>query len=182
MKYNLIINDREFEVEVGAIQDGYAQVYVNDEAFEVDILNFQKLSQPLAAPRRAQPVMARRVAQPVVARQPQQISAPRVPVQAPAKQVKAAVPPPAASKPAAPKATVSATGAGGGAIKAPMPGLILGIKVQVGDVVKAGQVVAVMEAMKMENDLPSTLDGTVKEICVQKGAQVSTGDVLIVVG
>ncbi|MBF0204489.1 MAG: acetyl-CoA carboxylase biotin carboxyl carrier protein subunit, partial [Desulfamplus sp.] len=56
------------------------------------------------------------------------------------------------------------------------------IKVKVGDQVKSGQVVAIMEAMKMENDLPSALNGTVKDIRVQKGAQVSTGDVLIVIG
>lgn len=187
MKYNLIINDKEFDVEVGAVQDGYAQVFVNDELFEVGIESYQ-VQQP--APRRAQPVMARRVAQPAVARQPQSspvvrqsqpTAAPRQAVQPapPKQQLKAAPQPAPAAKPAAPKA---AAASGAGSIKAPMPGLMIDIKVKVGDAVKIGQVVAIMEAMKMENDLPSTLNGTVKEVCVQKGAQVSTGDVLIVIG
>ncbi len=181
MKYNLIINDKEFDVEIGAVQDGYAQVYVNDEPFEVDIVNFQDVSYSEPAQRRAKPVMARRV-QPAVAREPQPVrrAAPPAPARAAAAAPSKAAP---AAKPAAapaPKPVAASNGAG--AIKAPMPGLILDIKVQVGDAVKAGQVVAVMEAMKMENDLPSPLNGTVKEICVQKGAQVSTGDPLIIIG
>ncbi|MDD4273038.1 MAG: hypothetical protein PHG14_04845 [Desulfobacter postgatei] len=48
--------------------------------------------------------------------------------------------------------------------------------------VKAGQVVVVMEAMKMENPLITTIDGQVKEICLQKGAQVATGAVILLVG
>ncbi|MBF0229812.1 MAG: biotin/lipoyl-binding protein [Desulfamplus sp.] len=122
------------------------------------------------APRQAQPSVAR------------QQPAPKAVVQAPP-QAKAA--PKVASATAPKQATAApktASGSSVGAIKAPMPGLIIDIKVKVGDTVKAGQVVAIMEAMKMENDLPSTLDGTIKEVRVQKGTQVSTGDVLIVIG
>ena len=64
-------------------------------------------------------------------------------------------------------------------LKAPMPGLILDIKVQVGDVVKAGDVVLVLVAMKMENALKSSGDGVVKSIKVNKGDSVDKNQVLI---
>lgn len=67
-------------------------------------------------------------------------------------------------------------------IVAPIPGLILEIKVKVGDTVTAGQVVAILEAMKMENSLTSHVSGTIKEIRLDKGSEVSTGDVVMVVG
>jgi len=64
-------------------------------------------------------------------------------------------------------------------IKAPMPGLIFDIKVKVGDQVKKGDPVLVLEAMKMENILKSPGDGEVKEIKVKKGASVEKNQVLI---
>jgi biotin carboxyl carrier protein len=64
-------------------------------------------------------------------------------------------------------------------IKAPMPGLIFDIKVKVGDEVKKGDAVLVLEAMKMENIIKSPGDGTVKEIKVGKGASVEKNQVLI---
>ncbi|WP_028523939.1 acetyl-CoA carboxylase biotin carboxyl carrier protein subunit [Runella limosa] len=64
-------------------------------------------------------------------------------------------------------------------LKAPMPGLIWDIKVQVGDVVKAGDVVLVLVAMKMENALKSSGDGVVKNIKVNKGDSVDKNQVLI---
>jgi glutaconyl-CoA/methylmalonyl-CoA decarboxylase subunit gamma len=67
-------------------------------------------------------------------------------------------------------------------ILAPIPGLILEIRVKVGEAVSAGQTVAVLEAMKMENSLATHVSGTVKEIRVQKGSEVSTGDVILIVG
>lgn len=81
----------------------------------------------------------------------------------------------------APPAPVRAV-AGSGSVLAPIPGLILDIKVTVGESVVAGQSVATIEAMKMENSLTSTVSGTVKEIRVQKGAQVATGDVIMIIG
>ena len=65
-------------------------------------------------------------------------------------------------------------------IKAPMPGTILDVKVNVGDKVKFGQTLAILEAMKMENDIPATGDGEVAEIRVKKGDAVETDAVLIV--
>ena len=64
-------------------------------------------------------------------------------------------------------------------ITAPLPGVITNIKVKAGDSVRSGQVVAVLEAMKMENDLLAARDGTVKEIKVEKGEGVLEGAVII---
>ncbi|MCB2148631.1 MAG: acetyl-CoA carboxylase biotin carboxyl carrier protein subunit [Deltaproteobacteria bacterium] len=82
----------------------------------------------------------------------------------------------------APAESASGTTAVQGAILAPIPGLILEIKVRVGDTVQAGQTVAVMEAMKMENNLTTHLSGVVKEILVQKGSEVATGDAILRIG
>jgi biotin carboxyl carrier protein len=70
-------------------------------------------------------------------------------------------------------------GAGAGNVTAPMPGKILAIRVQAGDKVEAGQVVLVLEAMKMENEIGSPGDGVVKAVKCEPGANVNTGDVLL---
>lgn len=74
-----------------------------------------------------------------------------------------------------------ATSSGGGenAIKAPMPGNINAVKVTTGQVVKAGDVLVILEAMKMENEITATKDGKVGQIYVQKGAVVATGAPLV---
>lgn len=75
----------------------------------------------------------------------------------------------------APKAAAPKAAAGGAAINAPMRGTIVDVKVKVGDKVTNGTVVAVLEAMKMENDIVSDKDGVVASICVNKGDSVETG-------
>ncbi|MGB4660878.1 MAG: biotin/lipoyl-containing protein [Mobilitalea sp.] len=77
----------------------------------------------------------------------------------------------------APVASVS-IGAGE-PICSPMPGTILGIRVEVGSKVKKGQIVIILEAMKMENEIFAPADGTITEISVTKGASVATNDVLL---
>ena len=86
------------------------------------------------------------------------------------------------STPASAETVSPAPEAGGGAVLAPIPGLILAIKVRVGDTVQAGQAVAVMEAMKMENELTARVSGVVRDILVQKGSEVSTGDIIMQIG
>ena len=84
---------------------------------------------------------------------------------------------------AAPQAAPAPQAAGAGTeVKAPMPGLILRFEAKVGDVVKADQVLLVMEAMKMENEIYSPCAGTVKQVLVNQGDQVNADTVLMIVG
>ena len=84
---------------------------------------------------------------------------------------------PAAAAPAAP----AVTGAGE-AVNAPMPGTILKVNVTAGQAVKAGTVLVVLEAMKMENEIMAPKDGTVTQGVVSKGSSVDTGAPLVVIG
>ena len=77
----------------------------------------------------------------------------------------------------APAPSTQATGEGE-AVNAPMPGTILDVKVNVGDSVKKGQVLMILEAMKMENEIMAGVDGVVTSVGVAKGATVQTGDAL----
>ena len=85
--------------------------------------------------------------------------------------------------PAAPAAPVKPyVHAGSETITSPLPGVIIDIKVKVGDAVKAGEEVAVLEAMKMENSIEATSDGTITDICVSKGDSVLEGTPIITIG
>ena len=103
---------------------------------------------------------------------PAPVAAPvAAPVDAPA-----AAPAPVAAAPAA------AAPVAGEAVNAPMPGTILKVNVTVGAAVKAGDVLCVLEAMKMENDIKAPIDGTVAQVLATKGANVDTGATLVVLG
>ena len=80
--------------------------------------------------------------------------------------------------PVAAPAPAAAPVAGGEKINAPMPGNILDVKVANGASVKKGDVLCVLEAMKMENEIPAPQDGVVASISVQKGASVNAGDII----
>ncbi len=95
------------------------------------------------------------------------------PVAAPAAAPEAAAP---AAAPAAPAVT-----AAGETVAAPMPGTILKVNVTQGQAVKAGTVLCVLEAMKMENEIMAPKDGTVAQVVTSKGASVNTGDALVVI-
>ena len=88
--------------------------------------------------------------------------------------------PAAAPKPAAPKAAPAAA-AGAGAIKinSPMPGNILSVKASAGQAVKKGDVLMILEAMKMENEICAPQDGTIASVQVSAGDSVESGDVLV---
>lgn len=109
--------------------------------------------------------------------------APSAPVfSAPAAAPRAAAPAPAAPKAAPAPAPAAAPTGGGEVIAAPMPGTILDIKVTEGQAVKAGDILLILEAMKMENEIVAPADGTVKGIHTSKGTSVSSGDALITLG
>lgn len=96
------------------------------------------------------------------------------------KDVKATAP--AAAKAAPAPAPAPAKSANGETVTSPMPGNILSVNVQNGASVKKGDVLMVLEAMKMENEIMSPCDGTVVSVNVQSGASVETGAVLCVIG
>ena len=153
MRYKIAVGDSKFDIEVGEIQAGMAEVAVNGKIYQVNIENFAEV-----APARG--------------------VQPRKTMKAAPRTADSSAPHPAI--PAA--AAVSPAPAGEGMVVAPIPGLILQIKVKVGDVVNAGQVVAILEAMKMENNISSNISGTVTGIRAGEGSQVTTGDVIMVIG
>ncbi|MDD2420745.1 MAG: biotin/lipoyl-binding protein [Heliobacteriaceae bacterium] len=105
------------------------------------------------------------------------------PAAAPAAAPRAAAPAaPKAAPQAAPKPAAAPAGGGGEGLKAPMPGTILGVKCEVGQQVKVGDVLIILEAMKMENELQADRDGVVQDIRVQKGQAVNAGEVLVIIG
>ena len=85
-------------------------------------------------------------------------------------------PAPAPAAPATPAPAASGT-----VVTSPLPGNVLSINVNVGDAVKAGQLLVLIEAMKMENEIVAPTDGVVKQIVASKGAVVATGDTLLVI-
>lgn len=151
MGYKLSVGGKKFDVEIGPIVDGLARVSVNGTLYEVAIENATEVTAGIPP----EAVAAGGAAAPVK-KSPRSAASLLNPAQA-------------------------AFAAGEDALSAPLPGLILEIRVKVGDVVASGQIIAVMEAMKMENNLIAQKDGVIREIRVQKGSEVSTGDVLMVI-
>ena len=90
----------------------------------------------------------------------------------------AAAPAAPAAAPAAPAAPAAAAPAGGEKITSPMPGTILSVNVQNGSAVKKGDVLMILEAMKMENEIMAPHDGTITAVSVAKGATVESGTLL----
>ena len=86
-----------------------------------------------------------------------------------------------APAPATPVSKPAATPSGKSGVKSPLPGVILEIKVKVGDVVKRGQTVIILEAMKMENNINADKDGTITAINVNKGDSVLEGTDLVII-
>jgi glutaconyl-CoA/methylmalonyl-CoA decarboxylase subunit gamma len=141
------------------------RVTVNGQAYDVVVEEYGEAA--------AMPAPA------VSVRPTQYVSAPKAPA---APLVSPPVsPPPAAARPAPPPKPVSQPVVGGTAVSAPMPGVILNVLVSAGQAVKAGEVLLILEAMKMENEVTSPATGTVKEIAVSKGSNVNTGDLMVVI-
>lgn len=132
---------------------------LNGKRYEVEIERVEEY-RPLTAAEIASGVTA--PAKPVVA----------APVE---KAAPAPAPTPAAPAPAAPAASGN-----GETVVSPLPGTVLDVKVNVGDTVKLGQVVVVLEAMKMETEVVAGCDGTVESILIKKGDAVDTDAALVV--
>lgn len=167
-RYTLTVKGREFVVDVQELSADSFEVSLGDQTFEVQLSDMADLSEALISPQ-------------------------IVPLQAgaghSATRASAAAPtngngagPKAAPTVAAPPAPRSAgrPSVGGKAVlNAPMPGVILEVSASIGDPVVRGQVVAVLEAMKMKNAIKSPRDGVVAEVYVQEGQAVGHGDPLV---
>lgn len=100
---------------------------------------------------------------------------------APAQAAPAPVAAPVAAPAAAPAPAASVDLAAGETVAAPMPGNIIRVDVKQGDSVKAGQILVILEAMKMENEIVAPKDGTVAQVVTSKGSVVDTGAPLVVI-
>lgn len=155
-KYNFRINGHDYQVDVNSVEGGIADVTVNGTDYKVELAD-------------AVPAPAQQAVRPA----PQTVS-----TGAPAVTPQATAPAPQAAQ----TATASAPQGKGEVVTAPLPGVILDIKVKVGDAVKAGQTVAVLEAMKMENEIESTASGTVTAVNAGRGDSVLEGAAIITIG
>lgn len=112
----------------------------------------------------------------------EEVGAASAPVVTAAPIAPAAAPAPVAAPVAAPAAPAPVAVTGGEKVSAPMPGVIVDVKVTVGSAVKKGDILLILEAMKMENEIMAPADGTVKQVLATKGASVNSGDALVVLG
>lgn len=144
-------------------------VQVNGVQYDVEI---EEIGGAQAAPAAPIPAAAPAAMAPAPAAAP-------APAQAPAAPAQAAPAAPAQSAPAAAPAQSAAGGVmGGETINAPLPGTVLDIKVSAGQNVNKGDILFVLEAMKMENEILAAHDGVIASVNVEKGAAVNSGDVL----
>lgn len=161
-KYNFRINGHDYQVDVNSVEGGIADVTVNGTDYKVELAD-------------AVPAPAQQAVRPA----PQTVSTGAPAVTTASRATSLA---PQATAQAAQTATASAPQGKGEVVTAPLPGVILDIKVKVGDVVKAGQTVAVLEAMKMENEIEATASGTVTAVNAGKGDSVLEGAAIITIG
>ena len=157
MKYVATINGKKYEVEVEKLE-AYKSLDRNGVA--APAAPVLPASAPVQRPAAPAPVAA-------------------APAAAPAPAPVAAAPAPAPAPAAAPAPAPAAAPAGATTVEAPMPGKILNIKVSEGQAVKFGEVVVIMEAMKMETEIVAPADGTVSKILVKAGDSVDTGAALV---
>ena len=153
-RYTLDIGNREFVIDVQEVDADQFEVTVGNESYAVTLTGEQAVGGTIVPGPQA--------------------SAPKV---APAASATSA--PKAAAPAAAPAARKPAGGGGKGALKAPMPGVILEVSVKAGDTVTRGQQVAILDAMKMHNVIGAPRAGTIAEVCVDDGQTVGHGDVIV---
>ena len=164
-KYQYKVQGVDYEVEITDIEGKIARVNVNGIPFEVE------MQKPINAAKHPALAAIKRGA----------TSAPVAPAPAASPTPTSAAKPAAASStPAA--APVPAVSTAGNAIKAPLPGTITAINVKEGDKVNVGDVVIVLEAMKMQNNIEAEYAGTVTSIKVVTGDAVMEGSVLLTIG
>ena len=158
-EYKYKINGNEYSVAIIDLEGDKAAVEVNGVSYQVDIL-----TEGYTAPA------------------PRPAAKPAAPAPAPAAAPAAPAPAPQPIAPAAPAAEPAAPAGKGTAVQSPLQGVILDLKVAVGDQVKAGQTVAILEAMKMENNINAECDGVITAIKVAKGDNILEGSDIVIIG
>ena len=158
-EYKYKINGNEYSVAIIDLEGDKAAVEVNGVSYQVDIL-----TEGYTAPA------------------PRPAAKPAAPAPAPAAAPAAPAPAPQPIAPAAPAAEPAAPAGKGTAVQSPLPGVILDLKVAVGDQIKAGQTVAILEAMKMENNINAECDGVITAIKVAKGDNILEGSDIVIIG
>ena len=158
-EYKYKINGNEYSVAIIDLEGDKAAVEVNGVSYQVDIL-----TEGYTAPA------------------PRPAAKPAAPAPAPAAAPAAPAPAPQPIAPAAPAAEPAAPAGKGTAVQSPLPGVILDLKVAVGDQVKAGQTVAILEALKMENNIHAECDGVITAIKVAKGDNILEGSDIVIIG
>ena len=143
------------------------ELTVGGKDYKIDIEKFDGKQAVVNVDGRSYEIDVKKAAEAVFARRPP----------SPPPTDKPGVEPAAPEPPLAPIASAPS----GGQVMAPMPGMVLEIMVSVGDSVVAGVPVVKIEAMKMENEIPALVDGTVKEIRVKVGDRVSTDEILLLI-
>ena len=151
-KYQYKVQGVDYEVEIEEVEGNIAKVNVNGIPFEVE------LQKPINAAKH--PTMTR-----------SKVEAP-----------KPAVTNTPAAAPAAPAQPVAASADTGNPLKAPLPGTVTDVKVAVGQQVNVGDIVLVLEAMKMQNNIEAEYAGTVTSVSVKPGDNVMEGSVLLTIG
>ena len=157
-KYQYKVQGVDYEVEITEVEGKIAKVNVNGIPFEIE------MQKPINAAKH-----------PALAATKRAVAAAASVAEAPAQPVAAPVAKPQAAAPA------QAAGAGN-PVKAPLPGTINSINVKVGDKVNVGDVVIVLEAMKMQNNIEAETAGTVTSILVNPGDSVMEGAVMLTIG
>ncbi len=163
--FDYTINGIKYHVEVLSIEDNIAEVEVNGTQYSVEIDKGSKEA----------PLM-RSVSSKTKGASAPKAKAPTAPV--------APTVTPTSSAPSTPTPTPTpapSIGGAGTAMQSPLPGVILSVSVKVGDAVKKGQKIMVLEAMKMENDIKANKDGVIASIAVAQGDSVQEGDTLVTI-
>ena len=155
--YKYKVQGVDYEVEITDVEGKIARVNVNGIPFEIE------MQKPINAAKHPELAATKASAAAPVAAQP--VEKPQAP-----------------AAPVAPKPQPAAPAGAGTPVKAPLPGTINAINVKVGDIVAVGQVVVVLEAMKMQNNIEAETTGTVTSILVNQGDSVMEGAVMLTIG
>jgi glutaconyl-CoA/methylmalonyl-CoA decarboxylase subunit gamma len=166
-RYKMEIKGKEYVIDVQELSANQFRVILGDQALEVQISSDEDIAEARITPE----IIPAREGDEAVVDRPSSTYRPP--------DFATLGPPPKAPSPALPNKPHLPSDGLRGEITAPMPGVIQAVQVKVGDAIKHGQTVVILEAMKMKNSIKSPRDGMIAEVLVQAGQSVGYGDVLV---